>query len=94
MPSIANKVDGKDPSDNKTDGHCPMKKLMFATGVRWQDLSEKGTGPNCVRAMHLVLKKIIQPAEMCKGNFDAIQKAMQRKSAVEQIWTRHDNAVE
>ena len=57
MTSIANKVDGKDLSDNKTDGHCPMKtvsKTRLASGVSWQDLSEICAGPNCVRAMYLV----------------------------------------
>ena len=80
MTSIANTIDGKDPSDNKTDGHCPMKYRLFVVGgVRWQDLSEICAGPNCVRAVNLVLTKIIPPSEICREDFHAIQKAMQQQ---------------
>ena len=79
MTSIANKVDGKDLSDNKTDGHCPMKTRLLATGVCWQDLSEICAGPNFVRAVNLVLTKIIPPSEICREGFHAIQKAMQQQ---------------
>ena len=93
MTSIANKIDGKDRSDNKIDEDCPMTTSKeYTTGVCWQHLAEIRS-PNCVRAVNLVLTKTIPPAEVRKEEFDAIQKAMQRKSAVEYMWARHDNAV-
>ena len=83
MTSIANKVDGKDLSDNKIDEGYPMTtSRVCTTGACWQDLAEIRS-PNCARAVNLVLTKTTPPADVHKEEFDAIQQAMQRKSAVE-----------
>ena len=93
MPRVPNKIDGKDRSDNKIDEDCPMTtSKVYTTGVCWQDLAEIRS-PNCVRAVNLVLTKTIPPAEVRKEEVDAMQTAMQRKSAVEYMWARHDKAV-